>query len=114
MSSQATEYTEHGEDWSHVQNEVKTNPDLVSPPADSPLTFHPDIRSPGLESVWSGDQGKEVVSPEQTMDYPQGKIPAGPNEPDEPIRPKKRICGMPRALFLILFAFLLILAVGLG
>lgn len=113
MSSPAPEYTEHGEDWSHVPNEVKTNPDLVTP-ADSPLSFHPDIRSPGLESVWSGDQGKEVVPPDETPDYPQGKIPAAPIEPDQAIPPKQRICGISRSLFLIILAFLIILTVGLG
>lgn len=110
MSSPAPEYSEHGEDWSHVRDEHKSDPKPV--PAESPLSFHPDIRSPGLESVWNGDQGKEAIPPEH-LDYTQGKIPVAPYEPGQLVRPKRRICGIPRVLF-ILFAFLVILGLALG
>jgi len=120
MSSPAPEYTEHGDDWLSPQNAQK-KPDTseigssVASPMSSPLSFHPDIRSPGLESAWTDDQGKEVVPPEQQPEYLKSKYPLGPyDQGEDTVRPKRRICGIPLAVFLLLLVCIVAVAIGLG
>jgi hypothetical protein len=84
----------------------------------SPLSYHPDIMSPGMEAIYTGDHGKEVVPqppPEQYRQYQDGeKYPVYPNQQPEP-KKRRRICGLTIPLCLALLAFLIIaLAVGLG
>jgi len=120
MSSPAPEYTEHGDDWFNLHNAQK-NPGMseigssVASPLASPLSYHPDIRSPGLESAWTDDQGKEVVPPEQQPEYLKSKYPLAPyDQGGDTVRPKRRICRIPLAVFLLLLAFIVALAIGLG
>lgn len=84
--------------------------------AASPLSYHPDIMSPGMEAIYNGDQGKEVVPqpPEQYAHYQEGeKFPVYPNQ--QPEQGRRRICGMTVPLCLVLLVFLIIvLALGLG
>ena len=86
----------------------------------SPIDYnHPDIRSPGLESVWTGDngeQGMEVVpqqEPNKYYPYPDNSLPHHPQEEEQ--RKRRRFCGLPGlwALFLF-FLVILILALGIG
>jgi hypothetical protein len=87
-------------------------------PKVSPIDYnHPDIRSPGLESVWTGDngeQGKEVVPQQQPNKYYPYPDNGPSNNPQEEERRKpRRFCGLP-ALWALLLLFLLILVLALG
>lgn len=93
----------------------------------SPLVYHPDILSPGLEAVPDQNEHKEVVPEEEVPprnDSYTGSY--GPDMPDKysylgedpeapPQEPKrKRICGIPAGIFWLILALLVILAVALG
>ena len=83
-----------------------------------PPSSHPAILSPGLESLWNSDQGKEVVSPERLPQYQdvQHKTAAPYYEDAFPRddRTRRRICGLPALLFCIILASFVLLAVVLG
>ncbi|KIW00254.1 uncharacterized protein PV09_08145 [Verruconis gallopava] len=84
----------------------------------SPLNEHPDIVSPGMEAIYSGDQGKEVVPQPPVEQYAHYReIENYPHYENQMTAEKqrRRICGLTIPLCLVLLAFLIIaLAVGLG
>ena len=88
--------------------------DLVS--IDTPLSYHPEIVSPGLEAIHGADDGKEVVhreSPDQHAHQQEaGKFPV---QDPALVKSRLRICGLTVPLGLALLALLLVaLAIGLG
>lgn len=104
--SPTSDYSEHGhEGWSSETQKTDLDPEV------SPLSLYAATQSPDLESIWSWDQGKEVVPPEiqQQQDHLQEKFLAAA----KPAR-RRLICGIPLALFWLLVVFLMILAVGIG
>ncbi len=83
----------------------------------SPLVYHPDIVSAGMEAIYDSNEGKEVVPPQppqQYAHYQDGeKYPAYPNQ--RPEKNKRRICGLTIPIIFVLIILLIIaLAVGLG
>ncbi|KAF2397792.1 hypothetical protein EJ06DRAFT_139160 [Trichodelitschia bisporula] len=115
MTSPAPSYTPHpysDHDWSSTQ---ATTPPVKKPDA-SPISYHPDIHSPGLESAYNTDQGKEVVPQEerpQAQGY--GNPYTGPFPVEEPTERKRRtVCGISLMVLLLILAAFIILAVALG
>jgi hypothetical protein len=135
MTSPAPAYTPHNhssfiEDWSSMNHDMEAPPKKDATTAYSPISNHPDILSPGLESVsaWNGDQGKEVVQ-QQHQVHQQHQNPQQPENGQYPyqdvdkypVNPEKQkrttICGIPKVSFCILILLVLGiigLAVGLG
>ena len=95
-------------------------------------SYHPEIRSPGLESAWSdmhGDHAKEVVSVQQPGTqayYPQPQHPyqyhhlpvhhaQQPLQQLEPERRRRLCCGCIPVLWCwVILILLLLVAIGLG
>jgi hypothetical protein len=131
MSSPAPAYesTPHSaftEDWntSMANNELEEAHEQMKQKKDaSNLSQHPDILSPGLEPMYYGQEGKEVVP--QPLQIPQqpprgtGNFPYHDDakyavNPEGEQKHRSRICGVPKALLLWLLVILLIIAIGLG
>lgn len=83
-----------------------------------PLSYHPDIMSPGLEARYNNDQGKEVVpqAPEEQNRAQAYYSQDGKYSVESPAEKKRRrICGTAFPIVLLLLLILLIaLGVGLG
>ena len=84
--------------------------------ANSPLSYHPDIISPGMEAIHHEDHGKEVVEfkpQEQHAHYEdEEKFAVSPQNEK---KKRRRICGVGLPLCFVLCALALVaLAIGLG
>lgn len=67
----------------------------------------PELLSPGLESIWSGEGDKEVY-------HGRPIAPDASEQRAPPAQKASRICGMRKRNFYILFALALPLIIGLG